>query len=230
MTVESRRQDTFWRQHYDALARKGTPWLDYGNERVQQQSLDLALRAAAPVHQRRCVDVGCGRGQLSLALVAEGAADVMGLDTSPALVASLQQSHPALRWLEYSLSQSAPASLRAMFDCVFAVEVLQYVQLRMGLQHLWDFAAPGGRLVGIVPNRDCPFLASAIARFDGFYAPPATHELIAELRMLSGTTNVTVQGMWYTQQPEGPPYRLGPTDAAGDPPNRLLWTATKSHL
>src|SRR5688572_16269437 len=177
-------QAQFWKDHYDSLATRAESWLDYGNERVQEQSLELAVRAGTPLAGVRCIDVGCGRGQLSLILSQGGAAEVVGVDASPALIRRLTAEQPGIRWLDLDIGALATVSLGS-FERVFAIEVLQYVPLVQALHRLWELTSPGGRMIGIVPNRDCPFLAGAIERFGGHYAPPRRIELEGALRTLA---------------------------------------------
>jgi 2-polyprenyl-3-methyl-5-hydroxy-6-metoxy-1,4-benzoquinol methylase len=228
--IDREEQEGFWKSHYDALATRGVAWLDYGNERVQRQSLALALECAEPVAGMRCADIGCGRGQLGRSLRERGAADVIGADASEALVSALEREHPGIQWISYSLLQMPLDVFPGTYDRVFAVEVLQYVPLSLAMDHLWQLTAPGGRLVGIVPNRDCQFLAGAIARFEGHYAPPNPAELGAAIGGLGGVGHVGLSGMWYTQLTEGPPYRVSPISSEASPPNRLLFTIDKQSL
>lgn len=228
-TVGGLEQERFWKNYYDNLARRGTAWLDYGNQRVQEQTLALAIDQAEPVAAKSCVDVGCGKGQLALALSERGASEIVGTDASAALLEQLALDAPQIGWINYSLlNPPAPQFFRG-FDRVFAVEVLQYVPIGLGLAHLWQLTSPGGRLVGIVPNRDCPFLADAIARFRGYYAPPSASDLETAIAGLDGAAAWKLSGMWYTQQPEGAPYRVADLSgsAADGPPNRFVFVVNR---
>lgn len=58
-------RESFWAEYYEGVARKGEPWLDYSNERVQAQTFGLVLEALGALSGRSCLDVGCGVGQMA---------------------------------------------------------------------------------------------------------------------------------------------------------------------
>ena len=66
-------QQARWMEHYRKLyAAAPEAWLDLSNEAVQAQTFATALEAAGPIEGRRCLDIGCGYGQLSTASMACG--------------------------------------------------------------------------------------------------------------------------------------------------------------
>ena len=64
----------------------------------------------------------------------------------------------------------------------FVLEVLQYVPLAEALGALWERLLPGGRIVGVVPNADCPIVSRTRARFGANYAPPTLRQIDAVLQ------------------------------------------------
>ena len=58
-------KESQWHEYFEGVFRDAGPWLNYPNPQCQTQTWALALEAAGPVAGRRCLDVGCGRGNLS---------------------------------------------------------------------------------------------------------------------------------------------------------------------
>ena len=221
----------FWKAHYDAVYAQPNPWLDYSNHRVQLQSLAAALDAAGGVLERTCLDAGCGRGQLSLTLQAFGAAAVTGIDINAASINELQAKHPTCRWIPGSISDAATYADLGRFDLVFALEVFQYVALDSCLSLLWRSTCPGGRLIALVPNRDCPIVGKTVHRFSGQYAPVSPNELRARLSALEDLEFWACRGLWFRSDQRIAPYHLSLWTADADwerPPNRLLFIAQRA--
>jgi SAM-dependent methyltransferase len=223
--------EDFWKPYYAALHTRPDPWLDYSNHRVQLQSLAAAIDATGGVLGRTCLDAGCGRGQLSLALRALGASAVTGIDVAAVTIQELQTKHPSCQWSLGSISDAATYAHLGRFDLVFAFEVLQYVALDSCLALLWRSTRPGGRLVALVPNRDCPIVAKTVQRFSGQYAPVAPNELKAKLSSLADLEFWACRGFWFRNDQRIAPYDLSPWTADPTfekPPNRLLFIAQRA--
>ncbi len=223
--------DEFWRTHYDNVHAQPNPWLDYSNHRVQLQSFAAALDAAGGVLGRTCLDAGCGMAQLGLAVQAIGAAAVTGFDVNPAAVERLQANYPSCRWTQGSISDEATYADLGRFDLVFALEVLQYVTLDSCLPLLWRSTAPGGRLIALAPNRDCPIVTKTVERFSGQYAAISPMELKSALSSLEDLAFWACRGLWFRSDQRIAPYELSPwtTDAVWEkPPNRLLFVAQRA--
>ncbi len=149
----------------------------------------------APVPAGRAVDLGCGTGSLTARLAAvTGAADVVGIDSSPAMLAESEtRTSTGVRFEAGDLATwGDPADL---FDVVAASASLQWVPDHVGVLARWTTAlAPRGQLAVQVPaNADHashlvaaevaaePRFAEAFAPAGG--APPdpvATHVLAPE--------------------------------------------------
>ena len=223
-------REAFWKTYYAALHARPDPWLDYSNHRVQLQSLAAALDATGGVLGRTCLDAGCGRGQLSFALEALGAAAVTGVDIAADTVKTLQEKHPTCQWRQGSISDPGTYADLGRFDLVFAFEVLQYAVLDNSLALLWHSTRPGGRFIALLPNRDCPIVARTMQRFPGQYGPVSPSELKAKFSALPDLDFWACRGFWFRSDQRIAPYDLSPwTDDPTweKPPNRLLFIAQR---
>jgi len=224
-------RDEYWKAHYRAVFAQPNPWLDYSNHRVHLQSLAVALEAAGGVLGRACLDAGCGRGQLSIALQGLGAAAVTGFDVNAVAIDELRAKHPSCEWLAGSISDPATYANLGRFDLVFALEVLQYVTLDGCLPLLWNATGPGGRLIALVPNRECPIVGKSMQRFSGQYGAISPSELQAAVSGLEDLQFWACRGLWFRDDQSIAPYDLSPwTEDAGweRPPNRLLFIAQRA--
>jgi SAM-dependent methyltransferase len=221
------RQDRFWKNHYDDLATAAKPWLDYSNDRVQAQTFAVALEAAGSIQGRCCLDFGCGFGLLSMALEALGAAAVCGIDQSAVIINRNRQRTNSIEWI---LGQALDIPRAASYDLVFAVEVLQYLSFQGTLGELWDHMAPGGRLVAVVPNRDCPLVQCPTERYEGQYWPPTVGEISASVLALPELAYWGIRGLQFAADQSIVPYDV--TEWMDGPsltgvPNRFVFVAGK---
>ena len=113
--------------------------------------LDLVARIAAP-SPRRVVDVGCGPGALT-ALLADRwpAAQVLGLDSSPEMIATAAgTTRPNLR---FELADAADWSMPADLDVLVSNATLQWVPDHLRVLAAWaETLPPGGWLAVQVPG------------------------------------------------------------------------------
>jgi 2-polyprenyl-3-methyl-5-hydroxy-6-metoxy-1,4-benzoquinol methylase len=226
-------REVFWADYYNQLSQHAEPWLDYSNDRVQAQTFGLVLSALGSVLGRRCLDVGCGFGQLARALEAIGASQVTGIDVTSQFIERLRAQHPSIRWDVGTLDNPAYCSSLGSFDRISLVEVLQYVPIGPTLRRAWELLAPGGRLVAVVPNRECPIVARAMQRFPGKYLPPTPRELasVGEALCTGGGNSWGVQGMSFAEDQILSPYAISNwtrVPAFVTAPNRLLFAALKA--
>ncbi len=225
-------REAYWFDYYGKVAATGNAWLDLSNEQVQAQSFALALEASGPVHGRRCLDIGCGWGQISRALKGLGAAEVTGVDLIPETIAKNSSQCPDIRWLCGSLGDSALESQLSDYDRVFLVEVLQYLPLRDTLHRLWQRLNPGGRLIGVVPNAECPIVKRTHDRFGENYSAPVPADLYAALNSLDALETWAVRGAAFGQDQRLAPYEVSSwgreLNNVPVPPNRIIFAASKS--
>ena len=221
-------QKDHWTNYYTGLAQTAGHYLDYSNDRVQTQSFTAALEAMGTVFDARCLDVGCGRGQLSRTLRALGAAHVVAIDVVPAMIESNRAQSPDIDWRLGDIS-SIPDSER--FDRVLLIEMLQYVPIAPTIAAAWRLVVPGGRLVAIVPNRECPIVQRAVSKFDQLYAPPTPAELASIAAGLPDVAWWGLRGMHFQADQTLCPYSLTEwtrtASAWSSPPNRLQLACTR---
>jgi len=225
-------QQEFWSAYYRTVFQQGQHWLDYSNERVQAQTFGLVLEAAGPIGGRRCLDVGCGWGQLARALHDLGASAVTAIDVVAEPISRLSNEHAHIRWLTGDLSHDELGLPHASIDLVLLVEVLQYMPLAQTLRTAWKLLAPGGRLVAVVPNADCPIVASTRQRFDSRYAPPTFEQLRLEVCGLEGVEQWACRGLSFAEDQRIAPYEATlwtQTPSWPRQPNRLQLAAIKIH-
>ncbi len=108
-----------------------------------QYGRDL-LQFLAPKSGERILDVGCGTGQLT-AEIAESGAEVVGIDSSPEMIASARKNYPKLR---FEVHDAAAMPFAEEFDAVFSNAAMHWVSNQEGA--VGDIARalkPGGRFV-----------------------------------------------------------------------------------
>jgi trans-aconitate 2-methyltransferase len=124
-------------------------YLKYGDERTRPAT-DLAGRIdlAAP---RTVVDLGCGPGNSTQVLRARWPeADVLGVDSSPEMIAAARESFPEQDWLIADASTWAPPE---PVDLVYSNAALQWLPNHDALmRHLFGMVAPGGALAFQIPS------------------------------------------------------------------------------
>lgn len=104
------------------------------------------------------------------------------------------------------------------------VKVQQYVPFAQVIERVWSEVDPGGRLVGVVPNGDCPIVRNASARFSEFYAAPSPDELLTGIKRLAQVVRSPLRGMAFQSHQSIEPYRVSEWNEStqyANPPNRL---------
>ncbi|WP_042418553.1 class I SAM-dependent methyltransferase [Streptacidiphilus anmyonensis] len=145
----------------------------------------------------RVLDVGCGDGVYARKVARQGAAQVVGTDSSAEMIrlaeAAEAEEPLGIRYLVHDLA--AMPSLGA-FDVVVAVNVLHYADDRGALEsmcrQLASQLAPGGRLLAYVGNTECD--AEAAKDFGFLVDRPAdAHEGDAFTVTIPATPPATVE-------------------------------------
>jgi trans-aconitate methyltransferase len=102
----------------------------------------LELLAAKPAE--RILDIGCGTGHLT-AKIAEMGAMVIGIDSSPAMIAKAQSSYPVLT---FEVADARSFAFAEPFDAVFSNAALHWIQeAEAVVEKIAKALKPGGRLV-----------------------------------------------------------------------------------
>lgn len=129
-------------------------YLKFAAERTQP-AVDLAARIALDV-PRRAIDLGCGPGNSTSVLARRWpAAELTGLDSSAAMLATARKDFPAWTWLEADIATWCASE---SFDVVFTNAALQWVpDHARTFPHLLAQVAPGGAFAVQMPaNFDAP--------------------------------------------------------------------------
>jgi trans-aconitate 2-methyltransferase len=123
-------------------------YLKFGGERTRAAA-DLLARVAVPV-PARVIDLGCGPGNSTALLRARWpAAEVVGLDNDPAMLAAARASDPGVRWIE---GDAAAWTADAAYDVVSSNAALQWLPDQAAVLARWFAAvAPGGALAVQLP-------------------------------------------------------------------------------
>ena len=210
---------------FEDPCRTGPPWLGSLDERVQVQTLGTAIEMSGIVAGRRCLDVGCGQGQLVRMLLGLGARDVVGVDHAAEHIGRLVAQYPEASWHAGDISNDAFRAKLGSFDLIYLLEVLQYLPVPEILDALWAMLTPGGRILATFPNEDAPITKETVHRFDGGYVAPSTEVLLAWARSAPGLDSFGLRGLDVEEAWWLAPYALSSwtQDAhwPGKLPNRL---------
>jgi trans-aconitate methyltransferase len=122
----------------------------------------------------RVLDLGCGTGQLTAEMAATGA-KLVGIDSSPEMVAQARRNFPHLR---FEVADARAFEADDPFDAVFSNAVLHWVKpAGAAVERVWRALKPGGRFVAEFGGhrnvgRICSALRSAMGElgYDSFDA------------------------------------------------------------
>lgn len=126
-------------------------YLRFREERTQP-ARDLLARIAA-AKPARVLDVGCGPGNSTILLAERWPdAEVVGIDSSPEMIAKAKKDHPGLAFRQISAGDDGVLALGA-FDVVFSNAALQWIPDHASLlRRLFALVKDGGVLAVQVPN------------------------------------------------------------------------------
>ncbi len=115
------------------------------------------LRLAGEVRGLRVLDLACGDGFYSRQLAAAGAAEVVGVDISPAMLALAREAPPVPgRRIQYLCADVAELPELGQFDLVLAAYLLHYAPdtdtLAAMCSNIHRSLAEHGRLVALTEN------------------------------------------------------------------------------
>jgi 2-polyprenyl-3-methyl-5-hydroxy-6-metoxy-1,4-benzoquinol methylase len=224
-------REAYWHRTFSALHAQPHDHVDYATADEQTFTFGACLAAAGSVSGRTCLDAGCGKGGFARILRAAGASRVVGLDYIEGTIQALRASDPDIRWEWGSVCDSAAIGALGVADLVFAIEVLQCVPAAAMFENLWSAVLPGGRLIGVTPNADNPFVRRLADARPGLYTPLGTAAILQHLRALPGVADLGVIGFAWRDDRRSVLYDLLPLTSAPDwdqPPKRLLFLARKA--
>ena len=130
-------------------------YLKFSGERTQP-CRDLAARVELD-SPSKVIDLGCGPGNSTEVIAARWPkAQITGLDSSPAMIASAREKHPEWRWNAAGITEWAWGGER--YDLVFSNAALQWVADHgQVFPRLFERVADGGALAVQMPgNWDGP--------------------------------------------------------------------------
>ena len=131
------------------------------------------LRLSGDVAGKAVIDLACGEGYYTRELRQQGAARVVGVDLSRAMI-GLAESEEARRPLgvEYRVGDVRTLEVPGEFDLAFAAYLLNYAHTAEELTQMCRAVAralrPGGRFVTVNSNPAEPTVAFPAARAYGF--------------------------------------------------------------
>jgi ubiquinone/menaquinone biosynthesis C-methylase UbiE len=163
------------REFHDALARELDATALVSDHRPD--ALDLALlQLTGHVRGTRILDAGCGKGDLTLRLLDEGA-NVTALDVSPGMIELVESRARLLPDRGTALSAVAAPLERsglpdASFDLILGKFILHHIDVAAGAFELRRLLAPGGRAIFIENAGDNALLTFARDRLAGRWGVP----------------------------------------------------------
>jgi trans-aconitate 2-methyltransferase len=160
---------------------------------------DLA-RLLAPVGSPRVADLGCGDGRLTSLLHARlGAADTVGVDASPAMIAA--SAEHASEHVTFELGDIGQWERPATYDVIFANASLQWVPDHAAVIGAWARSLrPRGQLAVQVPaNADHPAHVVA-AELAAELLPEPPLDPVAEHVLAPEAYAVLLDGIGFTEQ------------------------------
>lgn len=158
----------------------------------------------APRPGERVLDLGCGTGHLAAQIAAAGA-EVVGLDSDPAMLAKARAAYPHLTFVQ---ADARDFTVPAPVDAVFSNAVLHWVRPPATVVRcVWQALRPGGRFVAEFGGRgNVRHLMAAIetairdcgltAKLPDWYFPS-----IGEYAGLLEANDFEVAGAWLFDRP-----------------------------
>ena len=227
MTNQMELQREYWLAHFRSRHRQidsEGPFksVDFSNEQVQIQTHAHVLEALGTLHGKSLLDAGCGWGSLSLVAYFLGARPV-GVDFVHDTVEALRSVHPVIRWEVADIGDPCQLGALGVFDRVVAVEVLQYLDFPSTVTSLWKSVAPGGRLVGCVPNSLCP-IAGGVSHRVPNWSPVSPKEIKLVADALPGAAALQMTGLTFNEDQRFLPYSASAwSNEVTGTPNRLIF-------
>jgi 2-polyprenyl-3-methyl-5-hydroxy-6-metoxy-1,4-benzoquinol methylase len=130
-------------------------YLGEANKKLLAKAAECKLRLASAyvdVVGQSCLEIGCATGEFC-ELVANKAANVIGIDLAAEAIASATRRYPRINFRQGNLSALGE---QEQFDTIFAFELIEHVESPTAfLRELAVHLRPGGRLVITTPNYNC---------------------------------------------------------------------------
>lgn len=130
-------------------------YLGEANKKLLVKAAQSRMRLASPyvdVLGQSCLEIGCATGEFC-ELIAEKAANVVGVDLAGEAIASAIRRYPRVNFRQGNLSALEE---HEQFDAIFAFEVIEHIESPAAfLRELAAHLKPDGRLVMTTPNYNC---------------------------------------------------------------------------
>jgi trans-aconitate methyltransferase len=124
---------------------------------VSQAASDL-VDWLEPCEGEAILDLGCGTGELTLAIAARGAR-VVGFDASAEMIAAARQRAPALEW---TVGDGEALAFDGAFDAVFSNAALHWMtRAEAAARGIARALKPGGRMVAELGGAGCVAIVRA---------------------------------------------------------------------
>lgn len=147
------------RRDFDEIARLEAG--DSGSGRYDDFLISLVKRDAA-----RVLDVGCGKGRLTVKAASRAAGPVIGIDLSPEMIAAARARAAGSRVSFVCADFMAWSGDEGGFDCILSAAALHHMESGPALERMVRLLRPGGRLV-VHDVRQTSGLPDQIAAFAG---------------------------------------------------------------
>jgi SAM-dependent methyltransferase len=141
-------EDRVWERNHAWNLR--VPHVHGGPNTVRAEDRAGELMAEAVAGGGRALDVGCGDGRSSEAVLNLGAGYVLGIDVAPSMIEKAREIEQPGR-IEFRLVD-AHEPIAGEFDLVFGRSVLHHIDFRAFLERTYEQnLAPGGRMAFMEP-------------------------------------------------------------------------------
>ncbi len=167
----------YWADHYEGL------WAQHFSLRPSRDLVHARLEEVAP-ERPRILDAGCGVGQFLQELAERRpGAELLGFDTSAAMVARARADHPHPR-VTYRHCTLWDIERGDGFDVVTCMHAFPYMPDRYGaLVRMRELLRPGGRVLIVQANAETPY-DRAFLRFVKLTTTAATYDAAGDIQAL----------------------------------------------
>lgn len=171
-----------------------------------QRRIDQVLRHSSG---GRCLDIGCGLGEVTLSLANYGFS-AEGLDESNNAISALSSKHPEAKWHCGRVQDVLP--MLGLFDVVTLYHVLEHFPDPLeNMESIMNALRPGGLLVIEVPNIR-GLMARIMGRrwhyYLGHHVNYFDPKNLAKLISMIGCETIEARGDYDIAYPGGAPWKL----------------------
>lgn len=224
-TIEKSR---YWREYFIDRHRQveslGTARsLDYPNDKLRLQIYAHVFEALGALEGRDILDAGCGWGSCAFMLDGCGAKVTAG-DIVPETIAQLAKMHSHITWKVLDMTSKMEMAALPAYDRVVVAESMQHVEFETTLQSLWEHVRPGGRLVGSIPNAECPIIQKVMETYKGYFRGASPSQIAKAAEALPDLGDFWIRGLQFRADQAFLPYdATNWTKHILGRPNRLIF-------